>query len=268
MPEVAEVPLTTIDVLLPIEKGKAVPLTWWRRLTQVVSLAVLGQWSFYGIFRCPFIVPYVSCQNCPVITCHGRLLTMFWGFWLMLPLSALIIGRAFCSWFCPGGLLNQLLGMMASAKLRIRNVFTKIAPCFKYLGLAIALYVWLLYGQPRLAVPIRIGDFFASFEFTFKNANPFWLFRSVFVLGLVALGLLLANAWCRFACPTGGALEIIKSFSLFKVYKDEKCDGCDKCLQVCEMGTRPAEPNCTNCCDCRAICPCDAIHIGRPRRKS
>jgi ferredoxin-type protein NapH len=267
MPKVAAVPLTTMDVL-PIEKGKAVPLRGWRRLTQVVSLAVLGQWSFYGIFRCPFIVPYVSCQNCPVITCHGRLLTMFWGFWLMLPLSALIFGRAFCSWFCPGGLLNQLLGMMASAKLRIRNAFTKTVPYFKYLGLALALYVWLLYGQPRLAVPIRIGDFFASFAFTFKNASLLWLFRSVFVLGLVVLGLLLANGWCRFACPTGGVLEIIKSFSLFKVYKDEKCDGCDKCLQVCEMGTRPAEPNCTNCCDCRAVCPCDAIHIGRPGRKS
>jgi ferredoxin-type protein NapH len=267
MSKVAAVPLTAMDAL-PIEKGKAAPLTWWRRLTQVVSLAVLGQWSFYGIFRCPFIVPYVSCQNCPVITCHGRLLTLFWGFWLMLPLSALIFGRAFCSWFCPGGLLNQLFGMMASAKLRIRNVFTKTALYFKYLGLAIALYMWLLYGQPRLAVPIRIGDFFASFAFTFKNANPLWLFRSVFVLGFVALGLLLANGWCRFACPTGGALEIIKSFSLFKVYKDEKCDGCDKCLQVCEMGTHPAEPNCTNCCDCRAVCPCDAIHIGRAGRKS
>ncbi len=250
------------------EEIKTGAITRWRRLAQVVSLAVFGQWAFYGIFRCPFIVPYVSCQNCPVITCHGRLLTMFWGFWLALPISALIFGRAFCSWFCPGGLLNQVLGMMASARLRIRNGFTVIAPYFKYLGLAVALYVWLIYEQPRLAVPIRIGDFFASFAFTFKNAEPLWLIRSVFVLGFVALGLLLANAWCRFACPTGGALEIIKSFSLFKVYKDKKCDGCDQCLQICEMGTRPAEANCTNCCDCRTVCPRDAIHIGRPGRKS
>jgi ferredoxin-type protein NapH len=267
MSKVAGVPIAAVHVL-PDEKTKSASLTVWRRLAQVVSLAVLGQWSFYGIFRCPFIVPYVSCQNCPVITCHGRLLTMFWGFWLLLPISALIFGRAFCSWFCPGGLLNQLLGMMASAKLRFRNIFTKAAPYLKYLGLAIALYVWLIYEQPRLAVPIRIGDFFASFAFTFKNASPLWLVRSVFVLGFVGLGLLLANAWCRFACPTGGALEIIKPFSFFKVYKNEKCDGCDKCLQVCEMGTRPAEPNCTNCCDCRTVCPHDAIHIGRPGRKS
>ena len=267
MSKVAEVPLTGIG-MLPDEKIRTAPLIRWRRLTQVVSVAVLGQWSFYGIFRCPFIVPYVSCQNCPVITCHGRLLTMFWGFWLAIPISALIFGRAFCSWFCPGGLLNQLLGMMAPAKLRIRNAFTKTTPHLKYLGLAAALYIWLYYGQPRAAVPIRIGDFFASFAFTFKNATPLWLFRSLFVLGFILIGLLLANAWCRFACPTGGVLEIIRSFSLFKVYKDEKCDDCNKCLQVCEMGARPAESNCTNCCDCCSVCPRDAIHIGRPRRKS
>jgi polyferredoxin len=128
--------------------------------------------------------------------------------------------------------------------------------------------VWLAYGQPRKAVPIRMGDFFASFAFTFINATPLWLFRSVFGLGVIVLGLFLANAWCRFACPTGGVLEILKSFSIFKVYKNDKCDDCNKCLQVCEMGARPAEPNCTNCCDCRSVCPHDAIQIGRPRRKS
>jgi ferredoxin-type protein NapH len=267
MSKAVEVSLTSADGI-PDEKSKTASLKWWRRFAQIVSLTVLGQWSFYGIFRCPFIVPYVSCQNCPVITCHGRLLSMFWGFWLMIPLSALIFGRAFCSWFCPGGLLNQILSMLAPAQLRIRNTFTKIAPCFKYLGLAIVLYGWLIYGQPREAVPIRIGDFIASFAFTFQNASPLWLFRSVFVLGFIVLGLLLANAWCRFACPTGGILEIIKSFSIFRVYKDEKCVHCDQCLHVCEMGTRPSEPNCTNCCDCRSVCAHDAIHIGRPRRKS
>ena len=86
------------------EKKKTLPLTALRRLTQAVFLGVLGQWSFYGIFRCPFLVPYVSCQNCPVITCHGRIFTMFWGFWLLLPLSVLLVGRAFCGWACPAEL--------------------------------------------------------------------------------------------------------------------------------------------------------------------
>jgi ferredoxin-type protein NapH len=248
------------------EKAKTVSLTWWRRLTQVVALAIIGQWSFYGIFRCPFIVPYVSCQNCPVITCHGRLFTMFWGFWLLIPLSVVFFGRAFCGWACPGGLVNQLLGKVAPLKLRLRNAFTRIAPYGVYFGTAVALYVWLILGQPREAVPIRIGGFFQSVALTFEHANLVWLVRTSFVLGFLALGLLTAGAWCRFACPTGGILEALKSFSFFKVYKNEKCNDCDKCLAICEMGTRPEESNCTNCCDCLSVCPQNAIQVGRPRR--
>ena len=118
---------------------KAVPglrVTVWRRLTQLMMLGLLGQWSFYGIFRCPFIVPYVSCQNCPVITCHGRILTMFWGFWLLLPASALLLGRAFCGWACPGGLVNQMLGKLAPFKARVRTRLAAWASWGGWLALA------------------------------------------------------------------------------------------------------------------------------------
>jgi polyferredoxin len=192
---------------------------------------------------------------------------MFWGFWLLVPISALVFGRAFCGWACPGGLVHQVLGTVAPLKLRIRNGFLRAASWFKYLGLALALYVWLLWGQPREAVPIRIGDFFASIALTFEHANPQWLVRTVFVLAFLALGLLVASAWCRFACPSGGLLEAIKSISLLKVTMNEKCDDCGKCLSICEMGTRPSESNCTNCCDCLSVCPQDAIKLGRSGRK-
>jgi ferredoxin-type protein NapH len=263
---------TAEAIIIPAEdaandKCRALPLRGLRRWTQLASLAIIGQWSFYGIFRCPFIVPYVSCQNCPVVTCHGRLFTMFWGFWLLIPVSALIFGRAFCGWACPGGLVNQLLGTLAPVKMQIRNAFARTTPYFKYLGLAIALYVWLFWGQPRAAVPLRVGEFFSSVSLTFEHANTTWLVRTFFVLGFVALGLLLANAWCRFACPSGGFFEALRYLSWFKVYKNEKCDDCDKCLKICEMGTRPSESNCTNCCDCLSVCPQKAIQVGRPRRE-
>lgn len=244
-------------------KPVSMRLTWWRRLTQVAALAVMGQWSFYGIFRCPFIVPYVSCQNCPVVTCHGRLFTMFWGFWLLLPLSVLLFGRAFCGWACPGGLANQLLGKMAPLRLRARNALTRLAPYGKYLGLAVALWAYFVLGQPRVNVPIRVGDFFGAVGLTFEHAFPLWLWRTFFVLGFLALGLAVANAWCRFACPAGGVLDAVKGVSLFKVYKTSACNGCDKCLRVCHMGTRPEETNCTNCGDCLDSCPTDAIGLGR-----
>ena len=162
--------------------------------------------------------------------------------------------------------MNQLVGNIAPFKLRIRNAVTRMTAWFKYFGFALALHVWLVWGQPREAVPIRVGDFFSSVALTFEHANLIWLVRTGLVIGFLVSGLLIANAWCRFACPTGGLLEALKSFSPFKTYKTETCNDCNQCLKICEMGTRPAESGCTDCCDCLDVCPQDAIKIGRFRR--
>ncbi len=243
-------------------------LLLWRRLSQLASLALLGQWSFYGIFRCPFLVPYVSCESCPVITCHGRLLSLFWGFWLAMPLLALFFGRAFCGWVCPGGLVSQVLGKLIPRRLHRDRAGRRLGPYLAYLALALALLVWLVMGQPRLAIPIRVGPFFQAVALTFQHATPFWLARSLVVLALLLLGLVVANAWCRLVCPTGGALELVKRFSLYKVYKTGACNHCDRCLELCEMSTRPQEAACTNCGDCLGCCPQGAIKLGRPGREA
>jgi ferredoxin-type protein NapH len=249
----------------PSALKKVFSLTVLRRLSQAAMIGILGQWSFYGIFRCPFLVPYVSCQNCPVITCHGRLFTMFWGFWLALPISVLLFGRAFCGWACPGGFVSQLLGKIAPFELRAKNLFSRYAAIGQYIGLLACIAVYFYYDQMRANVPIRAGGFWESVGLTFEHSGMLWLVRSFIVTGLLAMGLLIANMWCRFACPTSGMLEAVKRISLFKFYKTSECNDCDRCVKVCEMGTRPDETNCTNCGDCQGVCPADAIRFGRKR---
>lgn len=239
-----------------VSKGK-------RRLSQLVALVILGQWSFYGIFRCPFIVPYVSCQNCPIITCHGRLISMFWGFWLLLPMATLLFGRAFCGWACPGGLVSQISGTLAPWRGRNSNAFLRWASYGKFLGLVAALWTFFVLGQPRVDVPIRIGEFLPSVALTFAHAQPLWLTRTIFILAVLALGLVAANLWCRFVCPAGGALELLRLLAIFRYFKTARCNDCDQCRQVCELGTRPDEDNCTNCGDCRSACSRGAIVFGR-----
>lgn len=253
----------TVEISRPA--GESLSLTAVRRLAQVGMLGVLGQWSFYGIFRCPFVVPYVSCQNCPVITCHGRIFTMFWSYWLLLPLSAILFGRAFCGWVCPGGFVNQVLGKIAPIKLRTRNCLTRYAPIGLYIGLLLTVAAYFYFGQLRANVPIRTGGFFESVGLTFEHAGMLWLVRTFIVFGFLVLGLLLANAWCRFACPGGGMFEAVKRLSIFNFYKTSACNDCDVCLKKCEMGTRPGEGNCTNCGDCLNICPTGAIRFGRKK---
>ncbi len=234
-----------------------------RRLTQLIMVGVLGKWAFYGIFRCPFIVPFVNCQNCPVITCWGRLTTYFYSFWLFLPLSVFLFGRAFCGWLCPAGFVNQLIGKLSIFKLRVRSNYLRIAQAGMVIAIAICLVVYAMYDNPRLMVPIRVGEFVNSVRLSFEHASLAWLVRTSVVLGLIAAGIFISNLWCRFACPMGGVLEIFKRFSVFRVYKTSDCDNCNACLKKCEMGTRPDEMNCTNCGSCLNTCHKNAIKFGR-----
>ena len=259
------------DFTIKATSVKATGVGFWRplkikivnRLLMLFTFFGLGQWAFYGIFRCPFIIPYVQCQNCPIITCHGRIFSMFWGFWGGLVILAIFTGRAFCGWFCPGGTVNRILGSVSRLRLKSGGLWDRILPWGKYLLLAVSLVLAFAALQPRVNVPIRVGAFFPAVKQTFEFAEPAWIVRTVLILALFALGILLPAAWCRFFCPGGGALELIRRFSIFRVFKTAACDDCDKCRHTCYMATRPEETNCTNCGDCIESCPNECIGIGR-----
>lgn len=238
-------------------------LKWLNNTSKLIFLTIIGQWSFYGIFRCPFPVPFVGCSNCPVITCWGRISSLFWGFWLVLPLSVILFGRAFCGWACPGGFINQMFGKISPFKTGPKSRLNKFAPLGFIVGISITLYLWLGWNNPRLAIPIRVGEFWQSIALTFEHADSYWLARTAIVLSLTLASFLVVNVWCRMFCPTGGVLEGLSRFAVFRVYKNDICNDCDNCRQLCAMKTRPAETNCTNCGDCVSQCPQHAVKIGR-----
>lgn len=232
-------------------------LQWKRRIVQLSSLVILGEFSFYGIFRCPFAVPYVSCGSCPVLQCPG--IKLWLVFWVLLPVSALLFGRAFCGWACPGGLVSELLGKLALLKGKIKGVMEKVLSFGKYMVFGGAIVLLFMMNNPRWAVPIRTGDFFNSIKLTFEHADNYWIYRTLFILIAFLMGILIPHFLCRYLCPTGGILEIFKRIALFRYFKTEACNDCDKCRTLCQLETRPAEINCTNCGDCSDICPVDAI---------
>lgn len=237
-------------------------LRFINRIIQFASAAFIGEWALYGILRCPFVVPFVSCQNCPVITCPGRLSSFFWGVWAGWLALALFCGRAFCGWICPGGLLQRILALNPF-KINLHRDAQRAFANGKYLALLGIVFVYFCLFQPRVNVPIRTGDFWPSVLLTFDYAFPAWLFRTGLVLAMLALAIFIGLAWCRFACPAGGLFELTKRFALLRIYKDDNCNDCDKCRRSCYMETRPDEQNCTSCGDCLGSCPQDCIHFGR-----
>jgi ferredoxin-type protein NapH len=236
---------------------------WKRRLSQLGFLAILGEFSFYGVFRCPFAVPYASCGNCPVLQCPGR--DLWIPVWIGLLVSGLVFGRAFCGWGCPGGLVSELLGKLALLRGRARNSIEALS---KYPVVIASLLAFFALNNPRWAIPIRTGDFLQSVSLTFEHADQIWLWRTGFILGGLAFTLVIPHFWCRYLCPTGGLLELLNRISVVKYFKTSACNECDSCRKVCISETRPAEINCVNCGDCSHICPVDAINLGHGEKKT
>lgn len=241
---------------------KSLSVNWKRRIFQLGFLALLGEFSFYGVFRCPFAIPYVSCANCPVLQCPGRKLWL--PVWIGLLVSGLVFGRAFCGWGCPGGLVSELLGKLAVLRGKTKQALETVS---KYPVVIASLVLLFLLNNPRWAIPIRTGDFFNSVYLTFEHANRLWLARSAFILGGLALAVVIPHFWCRYLCPTGGLLELLSRVSFVKYVKTPACNDCDACRRACFAETRPAEVNCTNCGDCREVCPVDAIKLGTGRQR-
>jgi polyferredoxin len=229
-------------------------MNYKRRLSQLVFLALLGEFSFYGVFRCPFAIPYVGCGNCPVLQCPGR--DLYLPVWIGVLISGLLVGRAFCGWACPGGLFSELLSKLSILRGAARNMFDKYG---KHGVIILCLVIFFVYGNPRWAIPIRTGDFFGAVSLTFEHANELWLWRAVFILGGIGLAIIIPHFWCRYLCPTGGVLGVLSRIAPIKYFKTSDCNDCNLCRKACFAETRPAENNCVNCGDCAPVCPVNAI---------
>lgn len=238
---------------------ESIRLSLKRRVVQCLSLGIIGEWSFYGIFRCPFAVPYIGCGNCPVIQCPGRSLWM-WS-WIFIAALTLVFGRAFCGWICPGGLVQDLLAPFAFLRQKVSGLMEKILGPGKYLLLFSSLWVFFIMANPRGAIPIRTGDFFGAVGLTFEHASFWWLTRTVAILAALGLGLLIPHFWCRFLCPTGAAQDLFRKIALFRFAMTPSCTDCNHCKKVCALETRPGEASCTQCGDCKSVCPHNAIVI-------
>jgi len=248
-----------------IQEQRRKRVHWSRRISQFAFLALLGEFAFYGVFRCPFAVPYVSCGDCPVVQCPGR---KWWiPIWVGILVSAVVMGRVFCGWACPAGLVSDLLGKAAFLKGKLKGTVEKALSTGKYLVLIASVVVFVVWDNPRWAIPIRTGDFFNSVKLTFEHADAPWIWRTVFVLAAIGLGFAVPHLWCRYLCATGGILEILNKITILRYDRTANCDDCEECRKACPVGTRPAATNCNNCGDCEEVCPADAIKLGRKRKR-
>lgn len=282
----------------------------------LVVIFVLLNSMLYGMFnfgRHPqlryVLLPNASCRyidNAPTYCYYYSLQNWLTGgfssfyqeiFIPMLILGILIIalGRWWCSWACPFGLVQEIYmsirDMMKIPYYQLNYKWVAFLDQTKYAVLFFTLLVAVAIGIPYLGLPMNIGldipiygEQPVNFALPFCQICPakgfFTLLQMLLFLipmnkippiALLMLGIFTAGSftirmfWCR-VCPMGAVMGLCNRRSLFWLRKDpSRCTKCRICLRVCpqdyssvyeEMERENITgPECTLCGRCVESCP-------------
>jgi hypothetical protein len=200
---------------------------------------------------------------------------------LVLCLSALLLGRAFCAWFCPIGLvgewLHRLRSRLMAGEWTPPRWLDAVLRSQKFLVLGFLLFIILL-AVPAAALPgylaspyhqaadMKMGAFFF-------NLN---LISGLCLGWVLLLTALFRQGFCRYLCPYGAWLALLGLLTPLRIRRDPaRClrsagHDCDKCSRACPsriqvhqlIAVRSLE--CSSCLSCVAACPkrADALHLG------
>jgi polyferredoxin len=192
-------------------------------------------------------------------------------FWILVFLSALLFGRAFCGWFCWFGGYLELVEWGIGDKLRVK------LPRSMLLYLAVIPFIALfakIYGSLLVN---WLNRFPAAFSFNLADTEP-WagqqtgmsILITLVLYGPVLLFVFGRRAWCRYLCPLGALVKTFARFGIGKVrLVSDACNGCGKCNLVCDMRVDVAagirsdgevdSADCIRCLKCADACPARAI---------
>lgn len=231
----------------------------------------------------------------------GRVLA--WAFLpaLIVALSALFMGRAFCGYICPMGTTIDATDAAIKPKKRQKNPPPKIfQPGLKTiivfflagaaaagvsfvfwaspLSLITRFYATVIYPVVWLLADLGILLFYPVFDrldirsLMFLEIEPRRFAANFFVFLLFAAIFAAARYsprfWCRYICPAGGILALLSKRPLIRRQVDETCDQCGKCAEKCPMGAIPEtdavacrHEECIACKTCEASCHNNAIRF-------
>jgi polyferredoxin len=199
-------------------------------------------------------------------------------FWMLVIVSVVLFGRAFCGWFCWFGGYLDLVEWGIGDKLRVK--LPRGMPLYLAAIPFVALFA-KVYGSLLIN---WLDGFPAAFTVNLADMEP-WAGQQTglsilitFILyGPVLLFIFGRRAWCRYLCPLGALLKIFSRFGIGKVrLVNDACTGCGKCNYVCDMQVdvlggikkhgQVNSADCIRCLKCTDACPTCAIAF-RMRRQ-
>lgn len=212
--------------------------------------------------------------------------------------SAVLLGRAFCGWFCPMGTTIDIFEKILFRKTKNKNkegagtyrglkyiilvlvVFSSLA------GLSLAPFVdpiplaTRIYGTVIYPVMILLSNLVLDMvrpltdHLNIRSLEYLSLEQPVYsmsvttiliFIAIMALSRIESRFFCRNLCPLGALLGICSRYNLWQKRLSEDCTDCQKCLKECPTGAVEAETwkdreaECIKCLVCRDVCPAEAI---------
>jgi polyferredoxin len=269
-------------------------LTAKRRLIQFLALILLTSnftvFTVNSVFFGAVCLPVIHCNACPLtwFACPIYTISEFLQFhavpWLALGLIAafgVLVGRLFCGWICPMGLLQELLDLVPTPKLKLPRFLRWLKYAFLFISVgAVAywagkevLYFFCKYC-PVAALEVLLPQMLQDGDWTMDAWRMLRLSVLVFVLVIVIFN---GRWFCKAMCPVGALVAFFNRFALFRIRLDAAaCIHCGKCDKTCPMLV-PVEAcsrtgravnrhsECIACLKCQQVCPTHAIgnSVGR-----
>lgn len=171
-------------------------------------------------------------------------------------LLTFLLGRVYCSLFCPLGVLQDIIGALAFWR---KN---RPQPRRLLLRKGLGILAWATVFIAGWTLPMRFLD-------------PYTIFGSIAACAWVPLlFILLLTLWrrrlfCNTLCPVGALLACTAAHAPAGLVLKENCIRCAKCVKVCPVGCidlkngKVDNGRCIRCFACAAACPVQAIGIGK-----
>lgn len=170
-----------------------------------------------------------------------------------------ILGRFFCGWMCPLGILLEFSHILTDRKKK------------RVVGI-----LWKNRLKYAVLLAILVTSFLLDFTPPYLLSPVGMIYRSMPILALIffldVLALRFGRTWCNSLCPLGTIIGSLSILNLVKLrVNQKKCIdsdfNCLNCERVCPMRipiTRNDEKtmmDCIKCLRCWTNCPTKAIEI-------
>lgn len=173
---------------------------------------------------------------------------------IIILLLTVISGRTYCSFLCPLGILQDIIGFLSRRKNKPERNYKVLRYFMTGVVFGMLIFGWNI-GFLLLDPYSNFGRMFTGFSI--GSILPF-IFLTILVIWKKRI-------FCTTLCPVGTVLGLISRYSVFKIRINDNCVACGKCVTACPAGCIDLEresidnERCIRCMNCISSCKVNGI---------